>query len=214
MQVKLLRVLQEREIRRVGENTGREVDVRIVAATNRDLANGAVDGALRQDLYYRLRVVGLHVPPLRDRPEDILPLAKVLLSTAGSRMRRKMSGLSPCAEKLIQQYNWPGNVRELENAMERAVALSHGGWVKASDLPEELSRSLSTSGGGNKLLRTLYEVEKEHILAALDHNNGNRTHTAAQLRIGSATLYRKLKRYGLSAQQHLISVSLQTAHPS
>ena len=214
MQVKLLRVLQEREIRRVGENTGREVDVRIVAATNRDLANGAVDGALRQDLYYRLRVVGLHVPPLRDRPEDILPLAKVLLSTAGSRMRRKMSGLSPCAEKLIQQYNWPGNLRELENAMERAVALSHGGWVKASDLPEELSRSLSTSGGGNKLLRTLYEVEKEHILAALDHNNGNRTHTAAQLRIGSATLYRKLKRYGLSAQQHLISVSLQTAHPS
>jgi two-component system, NtrC family, response regulator HydG len=196
LQVKLLRVLQEREIRRVGENNGRRVDVRIVAATNRDLANGSLLGALRQDLYYRLKVVGLHVPPLRERTADILALAQVLLTAAGLRLNRKLLGVAPCAAQQILRYNWPGNVRELENAMERAVALSRGGWVEAGDLPEEVSSSTSNSVDRTQEPRSLDEIEREHILEALKLNDGNRTHTAAQLRIGSATLYRKLKRYG------------------
>ncbi len=213
-QVKLLRVLQEREVRRVGENSGRRVDVRIVAATNRDLANGTVVGALRQDLYYRLKVVSLHVPPLRERTTDILALAQVLLTAAGARMKRKLLGVAPCAAQQILRYSWPGNVRELENAMERAVALSRGGWVEAGDLPEEISSCSSNSVDKSQPPRPLDEIEKEHILAVLKLNDGNRTHTAAQLRIGSATLYRKLKRYGLVVQRRLRPMSFQTSAPS
>ena len=126
MQVKLLRVLQEREIRRVGENKSRRVDVRVLAATNRDLAHGVAGGDFRQDLYYRLKVVELHVPALRERRDDVLPLARVLLADAALRMKRKISGLAPGAADQLLRYEWPGNVRELENAMERAVALARG----------------------------------------------------------------------------------------
>jgi DNA-binding NtrC family response regulator len=196
MQVKLLRVLQEREIRRVGENTSRHVDVRVVAATNRDLTHGVVGGAFRQDLYYRLKVVELHVPPLRDRRDDILPLARVLLADAALRMKRKVSALVPHAADQLLRYGWPGNVRELENAMERAVALARGSRVELEDLPEEIRRTLpdATDDG---TVRPLDEIEKEYIIAALELNEGNQTRTAEQLRIGSATLYRKLKSYGL-----------------
>jgi len=126
MQVKLLRVLQEREVRRVGENKNRPVDVRVVAATNRDLAHGVAGGSFRQDLYYRLKVVELHVPPLRERRDDVLPLARVLLADAALRMKRKIVGLAPAAADQLLRYEWPGNVRELENVMERAVALARG----------------------------------------------------------------------------------------
>ena len=126
MQVKLLRVLQEREIRRVGESKSRPVDVRVLAATNRDLTRDVADGAFRQDLYYRLKVVELSVPPLRKRREDILPLARVLLADAAVRMGRKIVGLAPQTVDQLLRYDWPGNVRELENAMERAVALTRG----------------------------------------------------------------------------------------
>jgi DNA-binding NtrC family response regulator len=135
---------------------------------------------------------------LRERTADILVLAEALLTAAGLRMNRKLLGVAPGAAQQILRYSWPGNVRELENAMERAVALSRGGWVEAGDLPEEVTSCPSNSGEGIQLLRSLEEVEKEHILEALKLNDGNRTHTAAQLRIGSATLYRKLKRYGLN----------------
>ncbi|HEX8106998.1 MAG TPA: sigma 54-interacting transcriptional regulator, partial [Kofleriaceae bacterium] len=196
MQVKLLRVLQEREIRRVGENRSRRVDVRIVAATNRDLAHGVFGGAFRQDLYYRLKVVELHVPPLRERRDDILPLARVLLADAALRMKRKVSGLVPNAADQLLRYGWPGNVRELENAMERAVALARGGRVELEDLPEEIRRTPpETVPSGT--VRPLDDIEKEYIVAALALNEGNQTRTAQQLHIGSATLYRKLKSYGL-----------------
>src|SRR5688500_6644234 len=138
MQVKLLRVLQEREIRRVGENRSRRVDVRVVAATNRDLSHGVAGGAFRQDLYYQLKVVELHVPPLRERRDDILQLARVLLADAALRMKRKVIALAPRSADQLLRYEWPGNVRELENAMERAVALASGSRVELEDLPEEV----------------------------------------------------------------------------
>jgi DNA-binding NtrC family response regulator len=197
MQVKLLRVLQEREVRRVGENTSRAVDVRVLAATNRDLADAIKDGVFRQDLYYRLRVVELHVPPLRERRDDILPLARVLLTEAALRMARKVTGLTPRAADQLLRYTWPGNVRELENAMERAVALARGGRVDVEDLPEEIRQAFTKPIVGAGGVQPLQDIEKEYIIAALDLNDGNQTRTAEQLEIGSATLYRKLKRYGL-----------------
>ncbi len=201
MQVKLLRVLQEREVRRVGENRNRSVDVRVVAATNRDLAHGVAGGAFRQDLYYRLKVVELHVPPLRERRDDVLPLARVLLADAALRMKRKIAGLAPAAADQLLRYEWPGNVRELENAMERAVALARGTRVDLEDLPEEIRQAFPTPVATSGRVRPLEEVEKEYILAALELNGGNQTRTAEQLRIGSATLYRRLKSYGLIADQ-------------
>jgi DNA-binding NtrC family response regulator len=198
MQVKLLRVLQEREIRRVGENKNRPVDVRVLATTNRDLTHGVEDGGFRQDLYYRLKVVELDVPPLRDRREDILPLARVLLADAADRMGRKISAIVPQAADQLLRYDWPGNVRELENAMERAVALARGRRVSLEDLPEEVRQAFPKPVVSGGTVQTLREVEKEYILAVLKLNDGNQTRTAGQLRIGSATLYRKLKSYGLT----------------
>jgi len=201
MQVKLLRALQEREIRRVGENKSRRFDVRVVAATNRDLAHEVAGGSFRQDLYYRLKVVELHVPPLRERRDDILPLARVLLADAALRMKRKISSLAPSAADQLLRHEWPGNVRELENAMERAVALARGSRVELEDLPEEIRQAFAKPVASKGSVRPLDEVEKEYILAALELNAGNQTHTAEQLRIGSATLYRKLKRYRLTGDK-------------
>jgi DNA-binding NtrC family response regulator len=209
MQVKLLRTLQEREIRRVGENKSRRVDVRVVAATNRDLAHGVAGGAFRQDLYYRLKVVELHVPPLRERRDDVLPLGRVLLADAALRMKRKISGLAPAAADQLLRFEWPGNVRELENAMERAVALARGSRVELEDLPEEIRQAFPRPVASKGTVRPLDEIEKEYILAALELNGGNQTHTAVQLHIGSATLYRKLKSYGLIAGTRAISKGVQ-----
>jgi two-component system response regulator HydG len=197
MQVKLLRVLQEREVRRVGENKSRPIDVRVVAATNRDLAHCVADGSFRQDLYYRLKVVELHVPPLRDRRDDILPLARVLLATAALRMKRKINGLAPDAADQLLRYGWPGNVRELGNAVERGVALARGSRVELEDLPEEIRLAFPRPVAREGTVRLLADIEKEYILAALQLNDGNQTRTAEQLGVGSATLYRKLKSYRL-----------------
>jgi transcriptional regulator with PAS, ATPase and Fis domain len=197
MQVKLLRVLQEREIRRVGENRSRPVNVRVMAATNRELADDIAAGRFRKDLYYRLNVVQLHVPPLRNRREDILPLARLLLAEVASRSRRTVTGLTPRAADQLLRYDWPGNVRELENAMERAVALGRGSLVELDELPEEVRQAVPTTSVGGSV-RALDEIEKDYILAVLDLNGGNQTRTAKQLGIGSATLYRKLKSYGIA----------------
>ncbi|HVS65224.1 MAG TPA: sigma-54-dependent Fis family transcriptional regulator [Thermoanaerobaculia bacterium] len=193
MQVKLLRVLQEREIRRVGENKTRSVDVRVVATTNRDLAHGVADDSFRQDLYYRLKVVELHVPPLRERRDDVLPLARVLLADAVVRMGRQISGLTPASADQLLRYDWPGNVRELENAMERAVALARGNRVEVDDLPEEVRKAFPRPVAASGTVKPLAEVEKDYVLAVLDLNEGNRKRTSEQLEISSATLYRKLK---------------------
>lgn len=197
MQVKLLRVLQERELRRVGDAKSRRIDVRIIAATNRDLVKAVADGTFRTDLYYRLKVVELHVPPLRERRDDILPLARTLLAEASLRMQRKVASLTAGAADQLLRYHWPGNVRELENTMERAVALARGTRVELADLPEEVRCALPRPVAHEGAVLPLLEVEKDYILATLALNGGNQTHTAAQLRIGSATLYRKLKSYGM-----------------
>jgi transcriptional regulator with PAS, ATPase and Fis domain len=196
MQVKLLRALQEREIRRVGENKNRAINCRVIAATNSDLLADIAAGKFRMDLYYRLNVVALHVPALRDRREDILPLARVLLADATLRLKRQVTGLSPRAADQLLRYEWPGNVRELENAMERAVALAVVSRTDLLDLPEEIRQAIPTpslSGG----VKVLEDVEREYILAVLDFNRGNQTRTAEMLAIGTATLYRKLKKYGV-----------------
>ncbi len=203
MQAKLLRAVQEREVRRVGENKNRAVDVRVVAATNRDLAEEVAAGRFRKDLYYRLRVVELRVPPLRDRKDDVLPLARVLLADASRRMSRPQCSLSPEAANQLLRYDWPGNVRELANTMERAVALASGDRVDLEDLPEEIRAALPvpTAAGG---VKTLEDVEREYILSALESNGGNQSRTAEQLRIGTATLYRKLRKWGRSGVPHAV----------
>jgi DNA-binding NtrC family response regulator len=200
MQVKLLRALQEKEIRRAGENRSRPVDVRVVAATNRNLAEEVAAGRFRQDLYYRLRVIELRVPPLRERLEDVLPLARVFLAETARRMGRKVTGFTPRAADQLLRYEWPGNVREVQNAVEHAVALSAGARVDAEDLPEELRAAMPRPRPAGRT-RALEDVEREYILAAVESAGGNRTRAAADLGIGLATLKRKLKRYG-SAVAH------------
>jgi DNA-binding NtrC family response regulator len=192
MQVKLLRVLQEREVRRVGENRSRSINVRVLAATNRDLLADVHGARFRQDLYYRLRVVEVVVPPLRERRDDILPLARQLLAGAAKRLGRKAPALAPDAANLLLRYTWPGNVRELENALERAVALARSDRIGADDLPAEVGAAPATVQIEGEV-RPLAEVERDYIAAALRASGGNRAKAAARLGIGAATLYRKLK---------------------
>ena len=194
MQVKLLRVLQEQEIRRVGENRNRKVDVRVIAATNRDLAQEVAAARFRDDLYYRLRVVELKIPPLRERRPDILPIARRTLAQVSRRMGRAVQAFTPAAADQLLRYSWPGNVRELQNAIEHAVVLADGPRVDAHDLPEELRLSVPRPSSADLAL-PLAEVERRYILAVLEANGGNRKRTAAQLGIGEATLYRKLNAY-------------------
>jgi transcriptional regulator with PAS, ATPase and Fis domain len=198
MQVKLLRVLQEHEIRRVGESRTRKVDVRIIAATNRDLAEEVNGGRFRDDLYYRLRVIELRIPPLRDRRQDILPIARRALSQLSRRMRRDISGFTAEAADLLLRYPWPGNVRELQNAIEHAIVLAQDSRIDAHDLPEEV-RLRTVHRMSLDTTRSLAEMERDYILAVLEANGGNQKRTAEQLGIGTATLYRRLRSYGLSA---------------
>jgi DNA-binding NtrC family response regulator len=194
MQVKLLRVLQEREVRRVGENRDRAVNVRVLAATNKDLAADVAAGLFRQDLYYRLRVIELKVPPLRDRSDDVLPLGRSFLADVSRRLGRDVTGFTPQAANLLCRYPWPGNVRELQNAVERAVVLAQGTRVDVEDLPEEVSAA-PPRPAAKGAARTLAEVEREHILAVLEASGGNKARASERLGIGTATLFRKLREY-------------------
>jgi two-component system response regulator HydG len=193
MQVKLLRVLQEREVRRVGENRNRSVDARVLAATNRDLLAEVNAARFRQDLYYRIRVVEIRVPPLRERRDDVLPLARVFLAAAAASTGHNVTGFTPEAAQQILRYAWPGNVRELENAIERAVVLARGSRIEIQDLPEEIGVPLPLAVASGEV-RTLEEVEREYIHSVLRGVGGNRAQAASRLGIGTATLYRKLKR--------------------
>jgi two-component system response regulator HydG len=197
-QVKLLRALQEHEVRRVGENRNRRVDVRVLAATNRDLLADVHAARFRQDLYYRLRVIEIRVPPLRERREDILPLARLFLRQAAERTKCKVTSFTPAAGQQLVRYAWPGNVREVENVLEHAVVLARGTRLDVDDLPGELSLAVPTDVMPGEV-RPLDEVERDYILAVLRTNGGNRARAAEQLQIGAATLYRKLKQYETSA---------------
>jgi len=196
MQVKLLRALEEREVRRVGENKSRPINVRIISATNLNLKDEVEKKRFREDLYYRLNVVELAVPPLRQRREDILPLARLLLSEAAFHMKHAVDGLTAQAADQLVAYTWPGNVRELANAMERGVAVAKTNRVDLEDLPLEVRTGLPLVSDKG-VPRFLRDVERDCILAALEKTDGNRVKTASLLGIGVATLYRKLNAYKL-----------------
>lgn len=198
MQVKLLRVLQEKEIRRVGESRVRPVDVRIIAATNRNLADEVAAGRFRRDLYYRLCVIEVVVPALRDRPEDIMPLARLFLKQTTEEMNRRVDGFSPHAAERLLNYNWPGNVRELQNVVARCVALCKEKLIEPEDFPMNLQTAQPASVFPDRIL-TLAEVEQGHILAVLRATGDNKRLAAAKLDIGYNTLYRKLKEYGVES---------------
>jgi len=200
LQAKLLRVLQERRFERVGGSRTLEVDVRWIAATNRDLRAMIEDGRFREDLYHRLAVFPIKLPPLRDRQVDLLPLAKSLLVRIASDLKRSLPRLSAAAEKRISQASWRGNVRELANTLERAAILADGNtidaehiWVEDSGRPAPSTASSLGAGG----IKPLAELEREAILAALDSVGGNRRKAAELLGIGERTLYDRLKRYGV-----------------
>ncbi|QIZ76284.1 sigma-54-dependent Fis family transcriptional regulator [Ferrimonas lipolytica] len=197
MQVKLLRVLQEKEVKRIGENISRSLDVRVIVATNRNLSEEVNKGNFRQDLFYRLRVIELNVPNLAERREDIVPIANLFLLKFNLSMERNIIGLSRCVVKRLMDYSWPGNVRELANTIEYAVALCNSEWIEESDLPAELTSACSQPHCNDPLLQ-LETVEKQHILAALEHHQGDKIATATSLGIALSTLYRKLSLYHLA----------------
>jgi two-component system response regulator AtoC len=197
-QAKLLRVLQERVIRRVGSVQYVPVDVRILAATNRDLRRLTKAGSFRQDLFYRLNVVRIEVPPLRERREDIPILARHFLRRY-TPLNRQLS-LSPEAIEALQAYSWPGNVRELENTIYRGCILATGSVILPKDLATDLKAAyMIPRATAGQYLRPLQEIEREAIVEALVAERGNRIRAAARLRIGKSTIYRKVKEYGLSA---------------
>ncbi|HVY44689.1 MAG TPA: sigma-54 dependent transcriptional regulator, partial [Minicystis sp.] len=197
IQAKLVRALEDRKVRRMGEIASRAFDVRVIASATRKLTDAVMGGRFRRDLAERLSGVVIPVPPLRDRKDDVLPLARQMLARAAARTRRDDLVLAPTAVDALLVYGWPGNERELENAMERAAAASPTPLVEATSLPEEVRLGKASPRGLDKV-RPLEDIEKEYILAALAHNHGNQTRTAHELRIGTTTLYRKLKAYGLS----------------
>ncbi len=195
MQIDLLRVLQERKFRRVGGVKDIETDFRVLAATNRDLEQAIEAGAFRQDLYYRLNVVQIHIPPLRERQDDIPALAEHLLEKLRLRLNKKTHSISPEAMQLLLNHNWPGNVRELENAIERALVVGKQKQVMPADLPIALYKPEEVPAD-----ESLDAWEREHILRRLKHYHWNISQTAQALKIDRGTLYTKIKKYGLSRE--------------
>ena len=201
MQVKLLRVLQEREITRVGGEEVIKVDVRIIAATNKDLLQGMEAGQFREDLFYRLNVVTLHVPPLRERREDIPLLAQHFLEIFSKKNNKELKGFTPQAMDRLLKHNWPGNVRELMNAVERGVVLSRSEYLDEDELPlildERPFNGQTSSGNTIPADMPLDEVEKMTILKTLELAGNNKSEAARRLGITRRTLHKKLKKYGI-----------------
>ncbi len=200
MQAKLLRALQEKRVRPVGGNDEVAFDARLIAATNRDLEEDIEEGRFREDLYYRINVVHMPVPPLRGRGNDILLLAQHFIKRAAERTGRDVQGLSSAAAQKLVGYDWPGNVRELENCIERAVTLTQFQQLKPDDLPEKVRRYEPTSVEPEDVLGELLsveELERRHIIRVLKAVEGNKTRASKILGFDRRTLYRKLERYGI-----------------
>jgi two-component system response regulator AtoC len=203
LQVKLLHAIEEKEIRPVGSQVSRRVDVRILAATNRDVGQMVSQGRFREDLYYRLNVLQIHLPALRERPEDLPDLLSYFVALESSRLGLDREFVvDPTAEEVLLRYRWPGNLRELQNVIARALVLADDGGIQLSDLPDQVSRADAVALGevdmgraakiGN-LRRQVREFEQRLIVEAIDQSGGDRQHAARRLGIGLSTLYRKLE---------------------
>ena len=202
MQVKLLRVLQEREITRVGGDSAVEVDVRVIGATNRNLMNMIKEGSFREDLFYRLNVISLDIPPLRKRRDDIVLLAQHFLEYFAAKNRKQIKGFTPGAIDSMIRYDWPGNVRELMNAVERGVVLAGSEYLDVGDLTiiqkpmGEAAETPPALNTANNVI-SLEQVEKDAVLRTLEAANGNKSEAARRLGITRKTLHKKLKKYGI-----------------
>jgi DNA-binding NtrC family response regulator len=203
IQTKLLRVLQERTLRRLGGQKEQAVDVRLIAATNVDPARAVQEGKLRADLYYRINVIGISVPPLRDRVEDIPLLVQTFIAEFNARNGRAVRAASPEASRLLQNYAWPGNIRELRNVVERAVILSGGDFIEPEHLPADLSGSVppSIAAAGLSPGMTVDQAERKLIELTLAHTRDNKTRAAEILGVTVKTLHNKLKRFRREAEE-------------
>jgi DNA-binding NtrC family response regulator len=197
VQIKLLRVLEEKRFERVGGEDTVEVDVRLIAATNRDLADAIAKGAFREDLYYRLNVVNIHIPPLRDRKDDIPLLIAAFLREFSQENGKAIEGIDPKARRALVGYAWPGNVRQLRNSIESAVVLCKGSVITLEDLPPGIRGEQGGDAVRLAVGSTLAEAEKELIRSTLAREGGNKSRAAEVLGIGRKTLHRKLQEYGL-----------------
>jgi transcriptional regulator with PAS, ATPase and Fis domain len=196
LQSKLLRAIETRRVMPVGSTKEVEVDVRVVAATNRNLCEDVKQGRFREDLYYRLKVVEIHLPPLRERPEDIPLLTRFFLDEIARENRRPVRDIAPEALDLLLAYNWPGNIRELRNTLEGIIVVSTRERIEVSDLPEQL-RQGATAQAVIRRGMTMADIEKEAIRRALEQTGGRRTEAAKILDLSVRTLQRKIKEYEL-----------------
>jgi len=196
IQAKLLRAIQEREIRPVGSTQIEKIEARIIAATNRKLEQAIKEGTFREDLFYRLHVIPIFVPPLRERRKDI-PLLVDYFIMKYSTEKRSVRGVSPAALKILSQYPWTGNVRELENVIQESIALGSSEWIRQIDLSENIRLSERMSHASTSSVKPLKDIEREAIIEALNLTSGNRKDAAKLLGIGKTTLYEKIKRYGI-----------------
>ena len=196
LQAKLLRVLETSSFIKPGDTKPSEVDVRIITATNRDLEKEIERNNFRKDLYYRIGVVKIEIPPLRNRKEDIEPLAQFFINDFSRKMKRSIKTIDKDFLDKLKEYDYPGNIRELKNVIERAIILMEGDILKSSSLPKEFFKEEMKKNQLSASLK-MDEIEKQHILKVLHQTNGNKTKTAEALGIGLTTLYRKLQAYGL-----------------
>jgi DNA-binding NtrC family response regulator len=195
-QSKLLRVLQEKEVRPVGGRTSYKTDVRIIAATNRHVEDAIKEGKLREDLYYRISAILLHLPPLRERREDVLPLARAFLKRFASQADRPLTDFTPAATELLRKYDWPGNVRQLQNEVQRAVLMCDDKFVDVHDLSVNATAAADVS---DQNLTLMEAMERNKIVEVLRETRGNKLETARRLGIGRQTLYNKIKAYAIAA---------------
>jgi DNA-binding NtrC family response regulator len=196
LQGKLLRVLQEKEVHPLGAPAPVPIDVRVVTATHRDLAALVVEKCFRQDLLYRINVIEVRVPPLRERPDDLAPLVRCLLDKLGAKLRKQHCTISDEAMAVVRRHTWPGNVRELQNVIERALVLGTGTVINLEDLPESLREP--TLSGSNGVVRRLADVEREHIVRTLRAVSGNKAAASRALGLNRKTLYRKLRMHRIA----------------
>ena len=198
IQAKLLRVLEDKVVERVGEQKPIKVDVRIVTATNQDLPSMVKDGRFRQDLYYRINVVPIQLPPLRERREDIPLLARILADRQNIKTGKTIDGFTPEAMSLLYNYPWPGNVRELKNAVEYAFVVCRGQSIEPGDLPDSINKGENAS-----VPETSASEERERLVAALKESGGNQSKAARLLGVSRMTVWKRMKKYGLQVNRDI-----------